>query len=528
MQGTDTGRDTRGTGRRARVLILGAAIASMFAFASQAQAASVTVIGSPTQNIQYTAGANEVNDLGVLRDTAANRFVFREFGTAPLNAGLGCTQIDPKKVSCQRSSIVQILIALKDRDDRVRLGASHGLGDLGSACCVVSGGDGVDTLDAVFITGTGVALNGDAGNDNLIGGAGPDLFRGGTGADAMTGGDGVDEVSYSDHSVPVSVTLDRAINDGAPGVDGGTTTGADSIGSDVENISGGSAADFLEGNDDANRIFGAAGDDQLRGRANADVLTGGGGADGMLGGGGRDAVSYSDHGTAVVANLDGVANDGSPGFDGGTTTGADSIGTDVEDLIGGGGADDLTGSGQANSITGGGGSDHLNAAGGDDSVFANDGIADTVACGGGVDTAEVDLKDGPAGFASCETVTQAAVDQHPTVKIRGKRLRLHERKGGGGFVRVRLGCPKELESGCVGKLKIGARGLGKAGGLTTIGRKRYAKIHAGDSKRVRVPISKRGVRAVKRKGGLKVRVKAVERDSRGDPKVTLRTMKLKG
>jgi Ca2+-binding RTX toxin-like protein len=541
---------------RTRLLLAGVVgAAALAAGPAAAHAANVQVIGSPTQNIQYTAADGEVNDVGVLRDSTTNRFVFREFGTAPLTAGIGCTQLDPQRASCPRSGIVQVLMTVKDQNDRVRLGASHGLGELGSACCIVGGGDGADNLDATFVTTQGVALNGEVGNDTLHGGAGPDLLRGGAGFDTYAGGDGVDEVSYSDHTTAVAASLDGVANDGSPGVDSFFFDGrpSENIPADVEALSGGKDNDTLTGNADPNRLFGLLGSDDVRGLQGADTLDGGsnggvgsgdvlnGGAgpdvlfsapgpDRMIGGGGFDTVTYENQFAPVTADLDNIADDGADGGAEGDNAGGD----DIEELVGGSGDDTLKGNGQANSIVGGLGSDVLKGFAGDDSLFANDAIHDTVVCGGDTDLASVDLQDGPAGFSDCETVDQAAVDQHPTVKIRSRELRLRHHHGAGDrhFVRVKLHCPRRLARGCKGSLTIAKHGgvhrLGhsKRGAQRVVGRARYHRIAAGSSRRVRVPVRRRATRAVHRHGQIEVTIRARELDNNGEPKITLRRVKL--
>ncbi|MBW4516292.1 MAG: hypothetical protein KME11_13850 [Timaviella obliquedivisa GSE-PSE-MK23-08B] len=57
-----------------------------------------------------------------------------------------------------------------------------------------SGGDGNDSFDG-SATSTLLQLNGDAGNDVLIGGTGNDVMTGGDGNDVITGGDGVDTLT---------------------------------------------------------------------------------------------------------------------------------------------------------------------------------------------------------------------------------------------------------------------------------------------------------------------------------------------
>ncbi|HEX8105486.1 MAG TPA: hypothetical protein VF533_22920 [Solirubrobacteraceae bacterium] len=75
---------------------------------------------------------------------------------------------------------------------------------------------------------------------------------------------------------------------------------------------------------------------------------------------------YGDHnnGAAVVASLDGVADDGYAGE-------GDNVRTDVENLSGGLGSDTLTGNTARNRIEGGDGADTVNGGGGDDELYGD-------------------------------------------------------------------------------------------------------------------------------------------------------------
>lgn len=111
----------------------------------------------------------------------------------------------------------------------------------------------------------------------------------------------------------------------------------------------------------------------LEGADGADTLTGGGAADALDGGQGNDA-------------LDGGAGD---------------------DVVNGGDADDkLTGGDGADKIDGGAGTDAVTAGAGDDLVRAADGIGETLDCGDGSDTVDVDARDTPT---ACETVNRLDV-----------------------------------------------------------------------------------------------------------------------
>lgn len=111
----------------------------------------------------------------------------------------------------------------------------------------------------------------------------------------------------------------------------------------------------------------------LEGQVGADRLRGGGAADRVVGGQGNDA-------------LDGA-------------TGNDIVqGDDGDDQLAGGAGDDQ--------VTGGPGTDVYAGGAGSDTLRSADGIAETVDCGEGDDTAEVDQLDQPVG---CEKVTRRDV-----------------------------------------------------------------------------------------------------------------------
>ncbi|HUR76895.1 MAG TPA: calcium-binding protein [Acidimicrobiales bacterium] len=210
----------------------------------------------------------------------------------------------------------------------------------------VSGGDGHD----IIIGGTG--------DDSVDGGAGDDVILGertGDGADVVVGGSGGDVLSYAERSASVSVDADAQGDDGEVGE-------ADNVRADIETLVGG-------GGDD--RLLGSAGNNTLAGGPGADVLDGAGGDDTFLsaadpdgadvfaGGDGRDHVSWAERGLPVVADPDGVADDGGAGE-------GDNVGGDVEMLTGGAGADSLAGGASSDVIKGGAGADVIDGGGGDD------------------------------------------------------------------------------------------------------------------------------------------------------------------
>ena len=144
---------------------------------------------------------------------------------------------------------------------------------------VMHGGNGDDGLnagdgaDVLYGEGGADVLTGGAGHDSEHGGVGNDLFRMGAsddGNDIVGGGAGVDEVTYAQRTL--SVTVDQTAGTG------GETGESDDLTS-IEWASGGSGNDFLRGTTGANRLNGNGGDDRLEGLAGADTLHCGAGLD---------------------------------------------------------------------------------------------------------------------------------------------------------------------------------------------------------------------------------------------------------
>ncbi|HEU4425352.1 MAG TPA: hypothetical protein VFR67_22700, partial [Pilimelia sp.] len=116
-------------------------------------------------------------------------------------------------------------------------------------------------------------------------------------------------------------------------------------------------------------LFGGPGNDTLEGGYGDDVLDGGPGADTLTGYQGIDTVTYERRSAGVVADADGVRDDGEPRE-------RDNIATDVENLIGGTGPDMLTGGPMANLLIGGAGADNLRGLAGSDRLDGGPGFDD--------------------------------------------------------------------------------------------------------------------------------------------------------
>ena len=228
-------------------------------------------------------------------------------------------------------------------------------------------GEGTDTLTGISnVTGSEFddTLRGEDGDNTLTGEAGDDTLDGGAGADTLSGLGGVDTVSYAARTTAVTVGIDGVADDG--GAEDGPAAARDNVQADVENLTGGSAADTLTGDSAGNALVGGDG---------GDTLDGGAGADSLSGLGGVDTVSYAARTTAVTVDIDGVADDG--GAEDGPAAARDNVQANVENVTGGGGPDTLTGDTGPNTLTGAEGDDTLDGDKGPDTLLGLGGV-DTV------------------------------------------------------------------------------------------------------------------------------------------------------
>jgi Ca2+-binding RTX toxin-like protein len=140
----------------------------------------------------------------------------------------------------------------------------------------MTGGAGDDTMNGADAAGIGAdgadTIHGDAGADRISGGGGDDTIDGGAGPDVMSGGDGTDTADYRAETKTVTVTIDDAPNDGAPGE-------RDNVMSDVENVNGGDLNSTMIGTAAPNTLVGGSGEDYADGAGGADQLQSGRAAD---------------------------------------------------------------------------------------------------------------------------------------------------------------------------------------------------------------------------------------------------------
>ena len=229
----------------------------------------------------------------------------------------------------------------------------------------------------VTAEGTPPAMNGTAGNDNIVanklgfwedevlnGLGGDDTLDGGYGADTMNGGAG------NDYYV-VNHTGD-VVNERSGGIDQGGTDQVRSfisytLGADIENLILWDSADIDgTGNAGVNTIQGNTGDNVLRGLGGNDSLLGDLGDDQVFGDDGDDKV----YGAGGNDSLHGGAGN--------------------DEVYGEDGDDSLTGGDGNDTLEGGAGSDTMEGGAGDDSYVITEATDMVVElAGGGRDTARV-------------------------------------------------------------------------------------------------------------------------------------------
>ena len=366
------------TARRRRICVSMMAVAMALAAPTVANAGTISFSGGV---LTYTATAGEANNVSLTLGTE----------------DFACTQ---RGAPC---------IDLQEAGENATLGAFPAEcsddGGFGSAECevpnsvVLNLGDGDDSAfdwegpstinggpgNEIVLKGAGGndVINGGPGNDSLFGGQGNDTLDGGDGndifegfgglsptdplstmgTDVYAGGAGKDFLDYAGRTEDMSLSIDGAANDGAPGE-------ADRIGLDVEELRGGNAADTITGSAGANSLDGWDGNDALRGGAGEDALFGRSGDDATFGEDGQDTIEGGDGNDAV---------DGGAGID---TLYGDELQTCIPS----------------------------DCATGQDTIAARDGANDTVKCGPGEDSAVLDAGDAIPEFGQdiCERVDRSA------------------------------------------------------------------------------------------------------------------------
>ena len=177
------------------VLLAGSGIALT---AEPAAASSAAVV---SQELLISADPGENNRLIV--ELVNKRFIISD--TSPIDAGAGCSQEDPNRITCRGNGVVVAVIDAEDGNDVVRVTGV-------SAYIQTRGGN-----DRV-VTGSGDdRVHGGRGSDRIKTGDGEDTMRGGSGddvlkardgeADRVSGGGGTDEARVDDEDRVSKVEL---------------------------------------------------------------------------------------------------------------------------------------------------------------------------------------------------------------------------------------------------------------------------------------------------------------------------------
>ena len=257
----------------------------------------------------------------------------------------------------------------------------------------VKGGSGNDRIDLSGVTDSDfpnlaeVDLDGEAGNDTVIGTGQSDTVMGGDDNDMLEGLDGFD-------SLEGGLGLDTLLGgDGDDTIVGGTETGpgeGDSLdgGDGQDSMLGGLGLDTLMGGLGLDTLLGEDGDDSLSGGLDSDSILGGLGLDTLLGEDGDDTLLGEDGDDRLDGGLGNDALGGGLGLD--TLLGGDgddlAVGDEDNDLVSGGaGLDTLGGGLGLDTLLGEDDDDQLFGEDGDDSLDGGLG-SDSLSGGLGLDT----------------------------------------------------------------------------------------------------------------------------------------------
>lgn len=318
-----------------------AAIGALVGVLGGADAASAGTVSLVTKTIprvgevstlSFADAAGEPNDISVKVTRSAVQVTDRAVAPVPAT---GCSsEADLATVTCPVvTDHPSLLLDLRGGggDDALTLLAPDRPAVIDVVAAFLSGGAGNDTLSATSRESPSVVLrailNGDDGDDRLVGGSTEDSLAGGAGRDTLLGGGaddqldgdgqgrtaaqfdslllgreyekpapappaddtldggaGVDTVTYADRTQPLRVDLADGAPDGSPGEADRLDGIEDILGGDGPNVLLGDAKpNRFEGSETAHDVMdGRAGDDSLFGASIDDTLRGGAGADYLL------------------------------------------------------------------------------------------------------------------------------------------------------------------------------------------------------------------------------------------------------
>jgi Ca2+-binding RTX toxin-like protein len=530
--------------RHGRRALLAGLMTVMAIGAGTASAATVTYAGGDTGQVIYTAGAGETldTDVGYEPGCVTTYDCVTFYGDTVTAYPSQCALESGGQVSClldpdhsgvrveggpgndsvsmlfqdisgfPAGSPYAVTINGGDGNDTLHGGDANESLNGGAGVDVIDGAGGADTIDGGdgndTLTGDDKAES-DGGNDVIHGGAGDDTLTGDdsdnvnavVGHDTLDGGPGTDteyndwyryDGNAGDADPPPTVTFDGLANDGRPGendnvisiekIDSGyrpdTPTPGSFTGTDAPEefvmlansiVTAGGGDDVITGSDGADSLDAGAGNDKVSGGFGNDTITGGPGQDDLSG----DRTAACEYGPVY-----------------GTCT----IGT------------------------------------GNDTIQAQDGEKDTVDCGPGSDTAYVDAID---VVTNCEDVHTAGTGSVPGTGVTGGNgaalplaapaLKLPKQR----LAKVRrsrvlrVSCGLTTASRCAVTVTITARDarrlrlkVKRHAKTLAIGRASMTVLKA-QTVTIRIRLSKRTARALRRVRRIKVTLTAVATDAKG-------------
>jgi Ca2+-binding RTX toxin-like protein len=348
---------------------------------------------------------------------------------------------------------------------------------------------GADSLAMAAGTTIPTTIDAGPGNDTITTGDGADLIQGGDGVDTLNGGAGGDRIL------------------GNPGNDVMNGNGGD----DVLVWNNGDGTDDMNGEDGLDRIednLGAAADvSQLKvvgGKVRYDRVNAPFGLNiassevfELNTFGGNDTLDVSPGVSALIA----VVADAGSGDD--RFTGSDG----PETFFGGSGNDALDG--------GAGLGDVLDGQEGDDALSVRDGAPDLARGGIGTDSATADFADVLVDVENRDV--SAGPDTRATAaRVLTRRVTSRLRRGTY-TARIRVECPAAEAGGCTGTLALATASKLNVRGVkvnVAVASKRF-KLNAGQRRTLSVKLPK-GVRALSRRGTLRLRATTTSRDAAGN------------
>ncbi|KQT56909.1 hypothetical protein ASG52_02175 [Methylobacterium sp. Leaf456] len=280
---------------------------------------------------------------------------------------------------------------------------------VGAGRYALLGAQEIETLTAADAAATGALnLTGNEFGQTLDGNAGANVLRGGGGSDVLNGLGGIDTADYADKTVAVEVALNGAkvVTVKVGGVIEDRIV-------NIENVTGGSAADLLTGDGGANLLNGGLGADTLTGLAGSDTYVVDNAGDKVIEarGGGSDTVRASASYTlAAGQEIEALT----------TTDAASRI---AINLTGNEFAQSITGNAGTNILDGGLGADTMTGLGGND-TYVVDNVGDKVieAKAGGSDTVRAALGYILAAGQEIETLTTTNVAGTGAINLTGNEF----------------------------------------------------------------------------------------------------------